>query len=56
MKSNRMSGKVWRTLAAAAVAFCVLVGVAARAEVTITTVSKEIGKEGGAFSVSTGGR
>ncbi len=55
MKSNRMSGKVWRTLATVAVAFCVLVGASALAEVTITTVSKEIGKEGGAFSVSTGG-
>lgn len=55
MKSNRMSGKVWRTLATAAVAFCMLVGASALAEVTITTVSKEVGKEGGAYSVNTGG-
>lgn len=35
MKSNRMSGKVWRTLATAAVAFCVLVGESARGEIVM---------------------
>ena len=35
MKSNRMSGKVWGTLAIVTVAFCVLGGTAARGETAL---------------------